>query len=56
MSEAMAQGMTDMARAKSEGLDNGAVRTSANTTPTGFRPWCETVLKPAVMGGQGRGG
>ena len=48
MSQAMAQGMTDMVRAKSEGLDNGEVRTSQNTTPTSFRQWCEAVLKPAV--------
>jgi uncharacterized protein YbjT (DUF2867 family) len=48
MSEAMAQGMEDMAMAKNAGLDNAAVRTPANTTPTPFRHWCETVLKPAV--------
>lgn len=50
MSAAMAQGMTDMVRAKSEGLDNGEARTSQNTTPTSFRQWCEGVLKPAVSG------
>ncbi len=50
MSEAMAQGLTDMMRAKSEGLDNGEARTSQNTTPTRFRQWCEDVLKPAVTG------
>jgi hypothetical protein len=50
MSEAMAQGMTDMVRAKSEGLDNGEARTGQNTTPTSFRQWCEDVLKPAVTG------
>jgi uncharacterized protein YbjT (DUF2867 family) len=48
MSEAMAQGMEDMAMAKNAGLDNAAVRTPANTTPTPFQHWCETVLKPAV--------
>lgn len=48
MSEPMAQGMTDMVRAKSEGLDNGEPRTAQNTTPTSFRQWCENVLKPAV--------
>ena len=48
MSEAMAQGMTDMVRAKSEGLDNGEARTGQNTTRTSFRQWCEDVLKPAV--------
>jgi uncharacterized protein YbjT (DUF2867 family) len=46
MSEAMAQGMTDMAAAKNEGLDNAEPRTSENTTPTSFHQWCETVLKP----------
>jgi len=48
MSEAMAQGMTDMAWAKNEGLDNAVNRTQANSTPTSFRQWCEEVLKPAV--------
>ena len=49
MSEAMAQGMTDMARAKNEGLDNAVQRTPDNSTPTSFRQWCEEVLKPAVL-------
>lgn len=48
MSEAMAQGQTDMAWAKNEGLDNGVARTPQNSTPTSFRQWCEEVLKPAV--------
>jgi len=48
MSDAMAQGMTDMARAKNEGLDNAVQRTPGNSTPTSFRQWCEDVLKPAV--------
>jgi uncharacterized protein YbjT (DUF2867 family) len=48
MSDAMAQGMTDMAWAKNEGLDNGVQRTAENSTPTSFRQWCEQVLKPAV--------
>jgi uncharacterized protein YbjT (DUF2867 family) len=47
-SDAMAQGYTDMARAKNEGLDNGVQRTPQNSTPTGFRQWCEEVLKPTV--------
>ena len=50
MSDAMAQGMTDMARAKDEGLDNFEPRTPENTTPTSFRQWCEDELKPAVLG------
>jgi uncharacterized protein YbjT (DUF2867 family) len=50
MSDAMAQGMTDMARAKNEGIDNAEPRTPENTTPTSFRQWCETTLRPAVLG------
>jgi len=37
MSDAMAQGMTDMARAKNEGLDNAVQRMPGNSTPTSFR-------------------
>ncbi|MCG8157258.1 NAD(P)H-binding protein [Brenneria goodwinii] len=48
-SEAMAEGMTAMARAKGEGLDLGATRMPENSTPTHFRQWCETVLKPAFQ-------
>lgn len=44
---AMAAGMTDMARAKAKGLDLGVSRTAETTSPTSFRTWCETVLKPA---------
>jgi len=47
-SDAMAQGYTDMAWAKNEGLDNGVQRTPQNSTPTSFRQWCEEVLKPVV--------
>ena len=49
MSDAMAQGMTDMAWAKNEGLDNAVQRTPENSTPTSFRQWCEEVLKPAAL-------
>jgi uncharacterized protein YbjT (DUF2867 family) len=49
MSDAMAQGMTDMAWAKNEGLDNAVERTTGNSTPTSFRQWSEEVLKPAVL-------
>jgi uncharacterized protein YbjT (DUF2867 family) len=48
MSDAMAQGMTDMAWAKNEGIDNAVQRTAENSTPITFRQWCEEVLKPAV--------
>lgn len=49
MSEAMAQGMTDMAWAKNEGLDNAVRRTPEHSTPTSFRQWCVDVLKPLVV-------
>jgi uncharacterized protein YbjT (DUF2867 family) len=49
MSDAMAQGMTDMAWAKNQGLDNAVTRTHENSTPTSFREWAEAVLKPAVL-------
>jgi uncharacterized protein YbjT (DUF2867 family) len=49
VSEAMAQGMVDMMVAKDNGLDNAEPRTPQATTPTGFRQWCEEVLKPAVL-------
>jgi uncharacterized protein YbjT (DUF2867 family) len=47
MSDAMARGMTDMAWAKSKGLDNAVQRTPGNSTPTSFRQWCGQVLKPS---------
>jgi hypothetical protein len=37
MSEAMAQGMLEMAVVKDNGLDNAAPRTPQSTTPTSFR-------------------
>ena len=49
MSDAMAQGQTDMAWAKNEGIDNAVQRTPENSTPTSFRQWSEEVLKPAVL-------
>src|SRR5580658_3561694 len=48
LSDAMAQGMTDMAWAKNQGLDNAVKRTPENSTPTSFRTWCQEGLKPAV--------
>ena len=50
MSDAMAQGMTDMAWAKNQGLDNAVQRTPENATPTSFRRWSEETLRPAVLG------
>jgi uncharacterized protein YbjT (DUF2867 family) len=49
MSEAMAQGMVDMMRAKNAGLDNAEPRTPQASTPTSFRQWCQDVLKPAAL-------
>lgn len=49
MSDAMAQGMLDMATAKDEGLDNGVGRTSGFSTPTSFREWCQDTLKPELL-------
>lgn len=49
-SSAMAEGMASMARAKSEGLDLGVERTAQNSTPTTFRMWCESTLKPYLAG------
>ena len=48
-SEAMAQATLDMMMAKNNGLDDGEPRTAASSSPTSFRQWCETVLKPAVQ-------
>jgi uncharacterized protein YbjT (DUF2867 family) len=50
MSEAFAQGLADMMAAKNEGIDNTSSRAVAADTPTTFRQWSETVLKPAVAG------
>ncbi|MFI9322001.1 NAD(P)H-binding protein [Kitasatospora aureofaciens] len=47
-SPGMARAMADMATAKIEGLDEGVVRTTENSTPTTFRQWCTEVLRPAV--------
>ncbi|GAA3600028.1 NAD(P)H-binding protein [Kineosporia mesophila] len=49
-SEAIAQGLLDMALAKNEGLDLNVARTAGNSTPTTFAQWCADVLKPAVDG------
>lgn len=45
--EAMANGMVDMALAKDNGLDNAVIRTPDNTTATTFRQWAQDTLKPA---------
>jgi hypothetical protein len=48
MSEAFATGYAEMMKAKNEGLDNSVSRSVAAATPTTFRQWCETVLKPDI--------
>lgn len=49
-SEGWAQGVADMARALEEQGFYGVSRPSApDTAPTGFRQWCEEVLKPALL-------
>jgi uncharacterized protein YbjT (DUF2867 family) len=50
VSEAWAQRLVDMAAAIDRGLYRAQPRTPRSTTPTGFRQWCEEVLKPAVAG------
>lgn len=47
-SEDFAQGLLEMHAAKDNGLDSSEPRTAENTTPTSFRDWCGTVLKPAL--------
>jgi len=47
-SENFAQAFLDMQAAKDNGLDLSEPRTPDNTTPTSFREWCSTVLKPAL--------
>lgn len=47
-SEAFAQGILEMHAAKDAGLDLTEPRSAENTTPTTFREWCTTVLKPAL--------
>ena len=51
-SDAFADGMVDMMRAKNNGLDAGVRRTPENTTITSFRQWCHEVLRPAVLASQ----
>lgn len=44
------QAYIDMLRAKDEGMDNAAPRTTAIIGPTSFRRWAEEELKPAMAG------
>lgn len=50
-SEAWAQGVADMVDAQNTQGFYGSVQPSTpDTAPTGFRQWCEEVLRPAVRG------
>lgn len=49
MNEAWAQGVVNLLGHIDQGLYNAEPRTPESTTPTGFRQWCEEVLKPAVL-------
>jgi hypothetical protein len=48
-SDAMAQGIVDLLIAVEDGIYSNETRTPESATPTGFRQWCEEVLKPAVL-------
>ena len=48
MPASFVRNMSDMMKAKNEGLDNAEPRTASATTPTTFRQWCEDVLVRAV--------
>jgi uncharacterized protein YbjT (DUF2867 family) len=49
-SEAWAQGLADMTEALNDQDFYGAVQPSTpESAPTGFRQWCEEVLRPAVL-------
>jgi uncharacterized protein YbjT (DUF2867 family) len=48
MSEAWAQGLVDMATAQNDGIYDAEQHALHSAGPTGFRRWCEDVLKPAM--------
>lgn len=50
VSPGMAQAMVEMMTAKREGMDALVPRTPETSSPTTFRSWCRTVLRPAVLG------
>ncbi|MBX7551758.1 NAD(P)H-binding protein [Streptomyces sp. NPDC004232] len=49
LNEAFVRGITDMKRAKDDGLDAGVARTPDTASPTTFEQWCARTLKPAVL-------
>ncbi|MEW2033597.1 hypothetical protein AB0901_24200 [Streptomyces roseifaciens] len=48
-SPALAQDMADMVDAQNNGIYDAEPRDPASVTATGFRQWCQDVLKPAVQ-------
>jgi uncharacterized protein YbjT (DUF2867 family) len=49
VSEASAQGLIDMAAQIEQGIYDAEPGTVRPVGPTGFRQWCQEVLKPAVL-------
>ncbi|MFC4534759.1 NAD(P)H-binding protein [Sphaerisporangium dianthi] len=47
-SPALAQDMADMVNAQNSGIYDAEPRDPASATATGFRQWCQDILKPAV--------
>lgn len=47
--DGMAQGYVEMMTAKNEGMDNAACPKDRSATPTTFRNWCETELRPSIQ-------
>ncbi|MGW4273762.1 NmrA family NAD(P)-binding protein [Streptomyces seoulensis] len=47
-SPSLAQDMADMVKAQNDGIYDAEPRDPASATATGFRQWCQYVLKPAV--------
>ncbi|MFH8484622.1 hypothetical protein [Streptomyces longisporoflavus] len=48
-SEARAQGLADMTAAlDTQGFYGAAAPSTPERAPTGFRQWCQEVLRPAV--------
>lgn len=49
-SEARAQGLADMTAAlKDQGFYGAIAPSTPQSAPSGFRQWCEEVLRPAVL-------
>ncbi len=49
-SDGMAQAYVEMLTAKNEGMDHLVTPPSRQDTPTTFRTWCETELRPLISG------